>query len=574
MAKKITVGGRTVTLTDNQYLAAGGEGEIYVNGGMAYKLYHDPNKKMLPLQKISELSGIRDAQVIIPKDILYDDKSGSPVGYTTNFVADAEALVKLFTRTFKDDNSITPLMIVELVKKMQSVTTAVHAAKCLIVDYNELNVLFQLTSTGGILPFYIDTDSYATPSFHATAVMDSIRDRTASYLDKANSLHYKPTEATDWFSWSILAFCLYTNIHPFRGNHPKYKPKDKAKQMDDGVSVFHPGVRVPPTVNNFNVIPPRHLDWFKQVFLKGERGVPPLADGIAPSTVPTQIVTIKGTDKLDVSELAAYSSPIVAIQYINGIFYVATKTHLYANGKEIGTHTARKIHIGAAPDGTPVFGQQDGSNKIAFRVLTNGASVGTAIGTDMFVRNGAFYTMGHGKLTEHTFRSFGGKIIHIPSEIENVSTTSAKMYEGCVIQDLLGKKFLTLPYKQGNCFSRHIPQLDGYRIIGAKADKNVVVILGEKQGQYDRHVVVYKKDYSDFTYRKTEDVTYGPINFAVMESGLCILLSDTTEIELFATATQVETLKNPPFDETMPLFATPNGIFFINNNSLHQLKKK
>lgn len=574
MTRKIKIGsGGVVTLTDKQYLAAGGEGEIYVNGGMAYKLYHDPISKMLPPKKMQELSAISDTHVIVPQDIIYDVSGGKPVGYTTKFVDNVEPLLKLFTRTFKNDNNVSYQMINHLVKEMQLVTTSVHSAQCLIVDYNELNVLVRISPTT-LLPFYIDTDSYATPSFKATAVMDSIRDRKASVVDKNGVLHYNPTVESDWFSWSILAFWLYSNIHAFRGTHPNYRPKDKQKQMDDGVSVFHPGVRVPPSVNDFKVIPSRHLDFFKRVFLNGERGVPPLADSSAPLLVPTQVITIQGTDKLSVSEVAAYSSPILAVTTIMGVYYVATKTHIYANKKEIGTHNAKKILLCSASDGTILTAQQDNSNKIIFRDLTKADPVGTAQSNEMFARNNAIYTISKGKLMENSFTAFGNKMVHRTKEVENLSVISSTMYDGCVIQDLLGKMYLTLPYKLGSCFSKHIPQLDGYRIVGAKAEKNIVVVLGEKKGQFDRFIIIYNKTFTTCDVRKVDDVTYNTINFTVMDNGLCVLLSADDELELFATATQAETLPNPPFDSTMKLFATSDGIFFINGNSFHQIKRK
>lgn len=574
MNQKVKIGNSgVVTLTDKNYLAAGGEAAIYVANGMAYKLYHDPSNKMLPPKKMQELSLIQNKQVVVPQEIIFDPKSGQPLGYTTRFVDNVEPLLKLFTRTFKDANNIDFQMVNHLVKEIQLVVSDVHSAQCLIVDLNELNILADIKRQ--ITPWFIDTDSYSTPSFKATAIMDSVRDRKVTVFDKKGTMHYNPTVESDWFSWSVLAFWLYTNIHPYRGAHANYKPKDKQKQMDDGVSVFHPGVRVPPSTNDFKVIPARHLDWFKRVFLNGERGIPPLPDSSVPLLVPTQVITIQGTDKISVAEVQAYSGPILAIHTIMGVYYVATKSHIYAGKKEIGTHNAKRVSICSATDGTPIFAQQDNSNKIIFRDLTKADPIGTATSTDFFQRNNAFYTIAHGKLVENIFTSFGGKVIHRVNEVENVSVTSAKVWDGCVIQDLLGKQYLTLPYKQGSCFSRNMPVLDGYRIVGAKAEKNVVVVLGEKKGQYDRHIFVFnKKDYSTHSYRKVEDVVYNTINFTVMDNGVCVLLSADDELELFATATQVETLPNPPFDSTMKLFATSDGIFFINGNSFHQIRKK
>ena len=574
MNTKVIVGNtkQVVTLQPSNYRAAGGEGAIYVNSGKAFKLYHEPDKKQFPIKKLQELSLIRNSQVVVPQDIIYDPQSGKPLGYTTTYVDNVEPLLKLFTRTFKDANNITFQMINHLVKEMQLIVTDVHAAQCLVVDLNELNVLADIKST--ITPWFIDTDSYSTPSFKATAIMDSVRDRRVTVYDKTGTMHYNPDIESDWFSWAILAFQLYVNIHPFRGTHPNYKPKDKQKQFDDGVSVFHPGVRVPPSVNNFKVIPSRHLDYFRRVFLNNERGVPPLPDSSVPLLVPTQVITITGTDKLSVSEIAAYGSPIQHVANIMGMYYIATKTHIYANQKEIGHHNAKRILLASASDGTLITAQQDINNKISFQELTKPDAVGTATSDNMFVRNNAFYTISRGKLVENSFTAFGNKMVHRVKEVENLSVNSATIYDGCVIQDLLGKMYLTLPYKLGSCFSKHIPQIDGYRIVGAKAEKNIVVVVGEKKGQFDRFILVYNKDFSQCDVRKVEDISYDTINYTVMDNGLCILLSSDSELELFATATQCETLPNPPFDATMRLFATSDGIFFINGNSFHQIKRK
>lgn len=574
MNHKIRIGnnGPVLTLTDKHYKAAGGEASVYVHNGNAYKLYHDPDNKMLPQKKMQELSLIPNGQVVIPRTVVYDASTAKLLGYTTMFVDDAEPLLKYFTRTFKDDNNITFPMVNSLVTQMQRVVMDVHSVKCLIVDLNELNVLVKVNASN-IGPWFIDTDSYSTPSFKATAIMDSVRDRRVSKIDSHGVLHYNPDEMSDWFSWAVLTFWLYTNIHPFRGAHSKYKPRDKQKQMDDGVSVFHPGVRTPPSVNDFKVIPKRHLDWYKQIFLKNDRSVPPLADSSVPLVVPTQIVTIRGTDKITVSEVHAYPDPVMMVHNFMGVYYAVTKKHIYSNHKEIGNVTGKKTLICNANDGTAIIASQNGI-QITFGELRSSTPAGTVKSTDMFARNGAIYTITNEKMVENSFITFGAKIIHQMKELENVSVTSAKIYDGCIIQDLLGKKYLVLPYKMGSSFSKHIPQLDGYRIVDAKSEKTVTIVVAEKKGVYDRFIIVFDRKYTDFKVRVETDIAYDAINFAVMDNGLCVLLANPDEIELFSTADQYETLTDPPFDATMKLFTTPDGIFFVNGNSIHQIKRK
>jgi hypothetical protein len=574
MKKTVKVGGRgpAVTITDKQYLAAGGEAEIYVVNGMAYKLYHDPKTKILPAQKMQELGAIKNSQVVIPQDTVFDTSTGDAIGYVTKFVDDVTPLLKLFNKAFKVDNHIDNQMVAELVKQMQLVVTDVHTAHCLVVDLNELNILVNVDKK--LTPWFIDTDSYCTPHFKATAIMDSVRDRKVSTTDKNGTLHYHPTEMSDWFSWGILTFWLYTNVHPFRGNHKDYKPSEKRQQMDDGISVFHPGVRVPPTVNDFNVIPPRHLDWYKQIFLKGDRGIPPLPDGMVPVLVPTAFVTVKSTDRISVDQVGAFPEAVLQVIDIMGVKYVLTTTRVFMGNREVNTYgKCKKAALCSTPDGTAILAVLN-DNKVTFSDAIKGTVYGTINSSDMFVRNRAIYTMSQGRMVENTFKTVGMKVFHMCNGIENVSSLSAKMFDGCILQDLLGKKYLTLPYEVGKAWSKYMAFLDGYRVVDAKADQNVVVIVAEKKGKYDRFVIVFSKAYTEMDVKKDEDIAYNGINFATMPNGLSILMTSDDEIRLFRDAKASETLSNPPFDSAMKLFITSDGFHFINGTSIHQIKRK
>jgi len=576
---KIVIGNtkQVVTLQSSQYKAAGGEGSIYVNAGMAYKIYHDPTKKQFPLNKLKELSLINDTQVVIPQQLIYDT-SGNSIGYTTKYIDNKdnsiEPILKLFTKTFKDSKSIDNKIISKLVVDIQKTVNNVHMANCLIVDLNELNILVDIQSSN-IVPWFIDTDSYATPSYKATAIMDSVRDRKATTYDKSGNMHYNPSIESDWFSWAILTFYLYTNIHPYRGSHSNYKPKDKQKQMDDGISVFHPNVKVPPSVNNFNVIPTRHLDWYKQVFLKNERGVPPYPDSIVPTLIPTKIVTIKSTDKLNIIDIESYDSSIQSIINLGGVYYVATKKHVYINNKIISDINCKDIKLCSSNKGTLILAEKSFNGEITFKSTTSNDLLGKVTGnSNMFSRNNSIYTISYGKLIENSFIEVGNKIICKVSAVANISNSSSTLFDGCIIQDLWGKIHLTFPYKQGYCFTKQIPELHNYRIVDAKADKNIVIIVGEKHGKYDRFVFIYKKDFSEYSFKKYEDITYDNINFAVLDNGICALLNNENELELFASINHNEILQNPPIDNSMKLFSMDDGFFFINDNSIHQLKRK
>jgi hypothetical protein len=191
------------------------------------------------------------------------------------------------------------------------------------------------------------------------------------------------------------------------------------------------------------------------------------------------------------------------------------------------------------------------------------------------VRNNAVYTVTGGKLVENRFSSMNSVVQHSSNEVENVSAYTTTCYEGCLIQDLLGKKYLTIPYAKGRCFSKYLPQLVGFRVVEAKSEETVTVILAERGGVYYRFIVIFEKGYGDFKVREVTDVAYDSINFTVVAGNLCLLLASPTELEIFYTSiNQIDMLSDPPFDSTMRLFSTPDGAFFVNGNSVHQIKRK
>ena len=137
---KIIVNNRPISLSKSNYIAAGGEGTVYCKDSVAYKIYHDP-KRCLPLDKIDELKKLSHMNNVLgPQDIIFNTK-GNPIGFTMQHADNVDFLCRLFTRSFRDRNNITPEHIVKLVHNMQKTLTEIHNNKILVVDYNEMNFL-------------------------------------------------------------------------------------------------------------------------------------------------------------------------------------------------------------------------------------------------------------------------------------------------------------------------------------------------------------------------------------------------------------------------------------------------
>lgn len=546
-----------VTLTDRNYIAAGGEASVYTSGRTAFKIYHD-SKKMIPLDKIQELNQISAKNVLKPKNIIRD-KSGTAIGYTMKYIKTTHPICKLFTKAFKQKNRLSEQDIVELIKKIQLTVAQIHKDKCLIVDFNEMNLL---TSSKCDVPFFIDVDSYQTPSHRATAIMESIRDRSV----KNNNF----TEMSDWFSFAVLITQLYIGIHSHKGSHPDYKKNAWMKRMDDGVSIFDPKVTLPKVCNPLSVIPPLHRSWLEAIFLKNDRSIPPMVDAVVVA-LPMPTAIIEGTEDFETTVVETYDDPVISIFNFMGVNYAITTKGLYKEKNKL-PHTLQggKVSFCESSDMSPIICKLE-DELLTFEDAT-GNEIGKINALGMTYRNGAIYSIYSDKLVENTFERFGNKIVHDSRVAANILDLSTKVFDGVVFQDLLGKPHITLPFEKGKCITKAVPELKGYRIIEAKSEKNICVVMAERKGAYCRFVLIFNDTFTAYEISKAEDVTYAPINFTVMPNGLCIMAVDS-EVQVFK-GTQVKVINDPPFNPNTKLFNASGGVFFIDDNKVYSVKMK
>ena len=256
MPRYFVQGKGEIRLSKSDFKAQGGEGAIYVKGPTAYKIYKDPGRAITPA-KILELSTLTQPNIIRPLDVLLDGRN-KPVGYTMRSAGKSYALCQLFPKAFRQRNTLTPEMTLGLVRKLRDGVNHVHANGILLVDLNEMNFLVAEDFSE---IFFIDVDSYQTPSHSATVLMESVRDRHAQTF----------TTGSDWFSFAVVSFQMFVGIHPFKGTYPPLQSlPDKETKLDArmraNVSVLNPGVSIPASCLPFSTIPPAYLDWYRAVF--------------------------------------------------------------------------------------------------------------------------------------------------------------------------------------------------------------------------------------------------------------------------------------------------------------------
>lgn len=551
-----------INLTDQNYIASGGQAKIYKKDKFVYKIYHDYND-VIPKKKIQELSQLSDKRIIKPLDMVYD-QSGQLIGYIMQYINNSVPICKLFTKTFRNNNSIEPTDIVELVKQMQDVVFNIHQQNFLIVDLNEMNLL---TDNKFKIPLFIDVDSYQTPSFKATAIMDSIRDR----LVKGNNF----TIYSDWFSFAVVTFQLFIGCHPFKGSHPNYKRNEWSKRMNDGISVLDTKSKMPPSCYPISAIPDKYLSWYRDIFVNNNRDIPPNLDSsekIVIDTIKKSIIS--GTSLFDIQKL--YQIPkyriIKELDVFGNSAYLLNDGYYY-NNASYHDPSINSYYLSKSDNSNLIIGSYK-NGKLSFQVHEKTNSLQVIDCDQVMMRNDLLYTCYNKKLMEWEFKTYNNTIRPVSRLVCSVSDLSTTFFDGVIYQDLLGTPWLTIPYEKGKVTTLKFDELTNYRIIQAKSIKNIVMVIGEKNGQYDKFIFIMAKDYSAYDCRIIQDIDNMILNFTVIPNGACIHISDDNEMEIFTSHNNIKVIQNSPLELNMMIYTISNQVRFIDNSTIYNISMK
>jgi len=549
-----------ITLTQKNYLAQGGEGTVWVHGNSVLKIYHDP-ANMIPVDKIIELSELTDPHIIKPNDIVFDAK-GKVIGYAMSFVKDTYALCQFFPKAFRDRNGISPDMALALVRKLQDLIKHIHDHHILVVDLNEMNFLL---SRDFKEIFAIDCSSYQTTHYPATAIMESVRDR-----------HLKTfSELTDWFSFGIVSFQMFSSIHPYKGKHLTVKGLDE--RMEKNISVFNKDVSVPATCYPFNLIPRAYLDWYKAVFEDGKRMPPPVDLNVAAVAAIVQVKKIIGSNNFIMAELINFAENIIKAKVVNGDRIVLTDKWLYLNKRQLCEIKPNCEIIYAPKIGTVIMATIIGENLYLYNATYKREIPISLIAHDMMEYGGRLYIKSYANILEIDFNEIGNEIIPSFKVVGNILEHAAQFFDGVVVQNLLGNYFVSLLPESGKCYQIKIKEFDGYRIIDAKFDKGVLMAVGTKAGKYNKFILRFDAIPNEYDIRMVMDIHYDGLNFTTTDGGLCVHLTENEEIEIFSArrgSAQIKIIDDAAIDGNMLLYNNGNKIEFAKGNGLHSISTK
>jgi hypothetical protein len=549
-----------IRLGRSEFKAQGGEGAVYVKGSNAYKIYFDPTR-CIPQAKIDELSVLVQPNIIRPLELLIDGRN-RPAGYSMRSIGKAHALCQLFPRAFRQRNNLTPDLSLRLVRQLQTGVSHIHSRGILIVDLNEMNFLVAADFSE---LFFIDVDSYQTPSFPATVLMESVRDRHAKTF----------STDSDWFSFAVVSFQMFVGIHPFKGTYPAFQHlPDNTTKLDErmraNVSVLHTGVSVPAACLPFSVIPPNYLDWYRAVFEQGGRLPPPQAVQaviiVAGPTVGQSIAS----RKFEVREVREFDSEII---WHDGVI-TATEQSVYFNGQKYPrppfdaklTITPRRQHLIAA--------YHDGA-QLRFRDLTMDRLIETRVeGEEVMLSHGQLYIKQHEHIFAIDFVELPNNTLLGLRSVANVMMNSTRMFDGVAIQNLLGANYASIP-SGGGCHQVRLAELDGAQIVSAKLYRNVLIVLVTNAGQYDKYVFRFVKDFGSYDIRVLPDVTTPDVEFTVLDTGVVLHLIDDDKLEIFSSAKdsiKISVVEDEALKDDLKLFHTGKQALMAKGRKLYKFK--
>lgn len=473
------IDGRRARLTDAQLIASGGEGSVYrFSADEVVKVYHTAPAFDLR-RRIDELAPLRVLPDIAVPDRPALSESGEVIGYVMRAAQACAPMPPYFTTSYLSRNQVTLPATVFLAQQMAEALRKIHDLGILVVDLNEFNVLVRRTDR--LSPFFIDVDSYQTPSFPATAILPAVQDFASPGF----------SELTDWYSFGVLAFMLFIGIHPYGGQHPSIK------QLEDRVRrhawVFGREVAYPRgATRSLDDVPTGYRAWLHDVFSDGARLPPPEDPGQGALRRAATVVASGASFRIE--PVASFGADVIDLRQLGGSALVSL-----ADGSVIELFKGTTVVPSSSKVIFPILsmaGETCGAfihDERVHVIRPNGSILQSDIGARRLVPvDDRLYAYGGGQLSELILTMMAGRLVLITFTPIRVPELASRALTGTVYADTLGTPMFVLAYafKRSTYFTA--PQLRGYRVLDGLYTREVLVVVASRGGAYERFTFKFK----------------------------------------------------------------------------------
>jgi hypothetical protein len=583
MTKNLSVvleGKGPLTLRQSDYVATGGEGTVYRTGNIVHKIYTDPEKMRRDgmEEKILLLKPLQHPFIVAPIGVI-ENGQGTPIGFYMPY-AEGEPLPRVFTSAFWARESFTTAKAMKLVEGMREVVQFAHSKGAIIVDGNEFNWLAKISGKKDPEPRAIDVDSWSIGKFGAKVIMPSIRDPHSREF----------TESTDWYSWGIVTFQIFTGIHPFKGRLDGFERNDFQARMRANASVFSPGIGLNNAVRDFGDIPGPLLDWYRSTFHQGERSVPPSPFEKGVRTTPVAARTVRvvqsGADMLEFAKIFEIPNDPVIQVFDNGVVRTVNGSlYTIKDRKRIGTLSSPDGEVARVSGGylladwapTP-----DGHGRSAvYTFVDDRTFTETALTYGLrghrFVRSeNRLFLVTEDYLIELEFMNVGQPILAAKQQrISILQPKATQWFDRVGIQEAFGAYFMVLPFGEKACVTVRTPELDGLVPIIAKAgNRFVAVVAADKNGEYKRLSFAFTGQYDSYT-ATTTTVDGTDLNMVILPKGVVAMIEEDGELIITVPSTGlVRKVSDKMITTNLVLGNDGDTVVYIKDGALWSVRTK
>lgn len=540
---------------------SGGEGDVYIKDGFAYKIYHDINKA-LSKQKFEELKQLDRPNIIKPESLLYDNQHNI-IGYKMKAVSKCYSLSRLVTNDFRTQHNISNEMIYKLIQKMRETIEFIHQKKCLIVDGNEMNYLVDEKFEE---VYFIDVDSYQTKNFKANAY-------SPSTLDPLVEAKQKFTIESDWFAFGIITCSLLVGIHPFKGTYKgislNIKKGDIKSRMENKRSIFNDKVAVNSAVRNFSLIPSHYLDWFKSLFENEKRFQAPL-NIFDIKTISNEIFkNIIFDETIKSIELFQHKSAILEfIKFDDYTFLKDRSNFINLKIKENYKYKNEKTEL-LFINNIPHLIKSDGY--ITLFNLETKTVIDTEVKSDnCFVIDNRIYSIYNSKLQELKFIMNKLMITNNWEVIEN----SFDLFKNVCVQKISNRNIFYIPYMTESCAIINMKEMENKKIVNAFYKNRMLEVVYYENGIYKRSIIKINTNLKDYIIIHNEETDDLSINAITLNNG--VFLSIFNDKEIFMTLNKYEKntiniVKDKNIEITNKLYNYNNDVYMIIDNKISKI---
>ena len=338
----------------------------------------------------------------------------------------------------------------------------------------------------------------------------------------------------------------------------------------------HKEVKYPKVCLPFDVIPQVYRDWYRALFYEGKRIGPP-SEAVQTIVVPVVVQTVTSNESFDIVEMFEYDSNIVKYIYVDGTRATITLDSLYISDKKIPQPSHKNLHVGITPTNKIVSASIVDGNLWLFNSSDMTIPQYTIRAEDIMSYKGRLYIKNEDIFSEIDFVEMGKNLHAVPRPIANVMTNATKLFDGVVIQNVLGSFVASIFPESNRHYQIQCPEFKGYQIVDAKFDNNVLMVIGSKNGKYDKFIMKFDKQFATYSQRKVENIAYSGINFTVLDNGIVVHINENEEIEIFSNqkdSNKVKVVDNDAIDGDMKLFSDGVKVVFAKGKKLYGLKMK